>query len=363
MPRKTDDQRLQALLAIAELLAPRAREIATAITEAVRAPGDYLAAHAARMNERAISAPPPNLPWIALIDALGEAGALVELDWKTEAEDVEAAVRALAKGFRLPAGDDDRSTWELLEEAAQALRKKRLQLAQLDMGSDAYPLVVVPIDRFATLETLAERCGFGAVRAFGDQLDLAREDRIARARPPGKTTGRRSFTRGDDACSIETFASADGMNARFEASFAGPAGTYATIHYFPGDASARRAADQEVRAWLADGFREGAAPGGASRGTRKAAWIGPFPEDGRYFAEGKRKVSCLARRGDAVWVADGVAPTHFGQEQIFHHARSAQAAARDLAERIKDYTTSGYFDAVEITRDEAIARYARKRRR
>jgi hypothetical protein len=84
------------------------------------------------------------------------------------------------KGFKLPAGDDDRTTWEALEEAGEALRKKKLQLVQLDMESDAYPLVVVPIAKAAELAKLATQAKYGKAKQFGDALAAARKDRIAR---------------------------------------------------------------------------------------------------------------------------------------------------------------------------------------
>ncbi len=75
-------ERLDALLAIGKLLAPRAKTLAADVTQAFEAPKAYIAAHAKSMAERGIEKPKTNLAWIALIDALRSERALAEIDWK-----------------------------------------------------------------------------------------------------------------------------------------------------------------------------------------------------------------------------------------------------------------------------------------
>ncbi len=176
-------KRLDALLAIGTLLAPKAKRLHALVTQAFEQPAAYVAAHRKELSERGIAKPCGNLAWIALIDALEDANGLVEIDWKTDTEDLVAAIRTLHRGFKLRKltedEDDDLSTWELLEIAGAAVRKKGVRLAQLDMGSDSYCLVVVPDARVPELKRLAKQGGYANAVLFGDRLAAATKARIA----------------------------------------------------------------------------------------------------------------------------------------------------------------------------------------
>ena len=179
--------RRDALLAIARLLAPSARRIPGAVTQAATQPAAYHRAHAARLAERNIDVPGPSLPWIALVDGLIAAKACHEIDWKTDAENVAWAigtVRGVPRGafawMKQETDLDDRSTWELLEMSGQRLREGGLQLAQLDISSDSHCLVVVAVADAPKLVALAKTARFGDVDLFGDDLAAATKDRIAR---------------------------------------------------------------------------------------------------------------------------------------------------------------------------------------
>jgi hypothetical protein len=185
MPKPT---KLDRLLAIGATLAPRAKTLAKNVSLATRDPALYLKRHAARARGRGIHGPIPNLAWIALIDELIDAEACAEIDWKEGRPEVFAAIRGLPgcpKGAVVWAKEDkeleSRGTWELLELTGRALAQAPVRLAQLDMQSDNYCLVLVPADHAATLAAHAQAAGFGKLQFFtGEGLAAATKDRVAR---------------------------------------------------------------------------------------------------------------------------------------------------------------------------------------
>ncbi len=84
------------LAELAALLAPGDAKVAAAVALATTDPTAYLAKYAARLRERAIDRVRPDLAWIALIDALGLAKRLAEIDHRAAYEDVTFAINRLA---------------------------------------------------------------------------------------------------------------------------------------------------------------------------------------------------------------------------------------------------------------------------
>jgi hypothetical protein len=359
---RPDPKRLDALLAIGALLAPRAKKLSAMVTQAFREPAAYIARHASRMDERGIDRPTASLPWLALIDALERAKALFELDWKATDEDVDWAVRKLAKGFRLPSGDEERSTWEALEEAGLALREKMLQLAQLDYGSDSYALVAVPTAKLTQLVRLAKQARYGAVESFGDELAAARKDRVKRAnqrarelaKPVPKEPAWRWFARGKELWTIQGWPSAvrlgydaPGVKRHFEHAFAAKGA---------GSAFARRL----VAEWARDGFRElGKAEQDAWPRQGDGAYMGvvfPFPEaaDARYF-RGTETVECLYVEGNALVETSGTIGRSFGELEKWHHGPDPAAV---LAKRLAELSLWKPIDRAQLEK-----LYARRKKR
>src|SRR5262245_46139417 len=142
----TSTRAKDALIEIARTLAPRATS--TQVALAATNPAAYIAKHRARLADRSIDKPYAGLPWIALVDALIAAQACIEMDWKTDAENVAWALGKITTPVKVPAKvraaieheSDDRSTWELLELAGTALRPHGVQLAYLDISSDSFCL-------------------------------------------------------------------------------------------------------------------------------------------------------------------------------------------------------------------------------
>jgi hypothetical protein len=183
--------KLASLVAIGAALAPRDASLVSKVTLAVEDASRYVKRHAKEMRLRGIKAPTADLPWIALIDALCDAGACAEVDWKEGRPEVFGAIRGLPKhpkGALATAakkiGDDDRSTWELLEIVGEEIATTTsVRLGSLDMHSDNYCLVVVAADDARAIAKHAKTAGYGALVVFtGKHLAEATKERLASAK-------------------------------------------------------------------------------------------------------------------------------------------------------------------------------------
>ena len=300
------------------------------MTQAFDEPRAYVTTHTKRLAERGIAKPIADLAWIALIDALDDAKRLVEIDWKTDTAELVAAIQTLHRGFKLRRltedEEDDLSTWELLEIAGAALRKKDVQLAQLDMGSDSYCLVAVPIARAPDLKRLAKQGGYGSAQLFGGRLAAATKERIAMEKRRQKTAATAAavpqpwvtYARGDEAWSIlvgETWVRIGHEDSRVRRSFE---------HTFA-DARAAGLARKLIVEWKATGFAALTAAQAEARwkqpGRAFVPWIGPFPADGAYFISGK-VVQCLVTRDDDAVTTSGQIGKSFGETEHHFHGDS-----------------------------------------
>ncbi len=353
--------KLEALLEIATVLAPKSKSARARVELAFIEPKAYVRKYARQLNERNIERPIPALPWIALIDALEAAKVLVEIDWKTDSDEVEAAIRKLKKGFTLPPIDelDDRSTWELLELAGAALRKQGLQLGQLDMSSDNHCLVVVPKDTLSTLVRLGKTAKFGRVEAFGDRLGAATKERVARARRLEREAEEeakrpkptwRFFVKGKACWSLLE------APAAFTIDFYAPGVKWVESHT---GAEPKPLVKRLIAEWRAGGFEELSEEEWRARfsntDTGYLGWVGPFPEDGVYFLETPTLVRCLSRGEGTVVTARGVIGKNFGELlQVRHSERVDQ----DFEAEVNGWRKAR---VRELSRDEVIRRYAKKK--
>ncbi|MFD0200410.1 MULTISPECIES: DUF6630 family protein [Saccharothrix] len=156
-----------ALLALAALLAPGVPEVAERVAHAHDDPDGYLRAHADRLDDRGIDEAEPDLPWIALVDALTDHDLLAEVDWKEAADEVVAQLRDLRSSPAAPEAwawfarlDGGLPAYDFLERAGTELRAAGTRLAVLDIDSDCYPLVMLP--DADDLRRLATAAGFTA---------------------------------------------------------------------------------------------------------------------------------------------------------------------------------------------------------
>jgi hypothetical protein len=364
MATRIDPKRLEALLAIGALLAPKAKKVAAAVTQASRQPKAYLAAHRKRMDERDIETPIAALPWIALVDALEAAKVLVEIDWKTEADDLQWSIRKLTKGFRLPKYDgdaDERSTWEMLELAGIELREQKLQLAQLDYDSDSYALVVVPLGKFAELATLAKRARYGKAEAFGDALAKATQERLARLeelarerkKPPPPPAEWILFARGDESWTM--------LRGAMRLVYNAPGANRQVNHDYSDKSENESAVERQIAQWKAEGFVELTAAEMAARPPPPRAnlwWIGPFPDDGQYFLQkGAKTVWWIAVRGEEIVRTHGEIGRDFGQQENHYHGK---AVADFYGVRVETYLDKKSYTPID--RAELIERYAKARK-
>lgn len=110
--------------------------------------------------------------WTSLIDGLDDSGALAYLDWKdtgAELADALAQVpRVFAKRIDLDeVGDVEGDLTVAIPRADSILAPHELRIVYLDEESDAYPLVVVPIENVGEILEITKRLGFTA-QVFGD---------------------------------------------------------------------------------------------------------------------------------------------------------------------------------------------------
>jgi hypothetical protein len=156
-----------ALIAVAGLLAPDVPQVRDRAAAAHDDPEAYLREHADRLDERGIGEPIPELAWIALVDALADHGLLAEVDWKEAPDEIAGQLRSLRSA---PDGDEawatlaeaELPTFEFLELAGGRLAGFGTALAVLDIESDCYPLVLLPVTRAGELPGLAAAAGFKA---------------------------------------------------------------------------------------------------------------------------------------------------------------------------------------------------------
>jgi hypothetical protein len=367
--------RLDALLAIGSLLAPKAKTLAAGVTQAFEDPAAYLAAHAKRMDDRSIDEPQDNLPWIALIDALGDARVLAEIDWKFGGEDIAYNLEQLrgfpkraVKWLRALDENDDRSTLELLEVCGQRLlAEQELQLAHIDMDSDSYCLVAIPAASAGRLVALAKRARYGqAVLFTGKGLAAAKREREAlekRDRERAARDAKRKepevgyYARGKATWWIRVAPLA------FDTCYETPSVKYFASHYgFKRAKDCAARAREQVAAWEEEGFEsvdEATFTKLARSTTAYIGWTGPFPKDARYYVENKRIIRCIAQRGDALWSSGGVLGKDFAELQSFTHFKSSELAAKAVAAEIARHDSTSFYKPIE--RAELIARYKQAR--
>ncbi|MFE5855441.1 hypothetical protein ACFQ61_19805 [Streptomyces sp. NPDC056500] len=157
-----------ALAAVAELLAPARPAVAEQVLHAHDDPTGYVRAHAARLADRGIDGPVPDLPWIALIDALDEHRLLAEFDWKEDPEEIRGQLVGLASRpsvdpwVLLDADEMLLPTEAFLHACGRHYREIGAALAVLDIQSDCYPVVCLRGSRADELVSLATRAGFTA---------------------------------------------------------------------------------------------------------------------------------------------------------------------------------------------------------
>ncbi len=202
-----------ALLRIAAVLAPNDPRVAETVALSHDDGASYLKNHGKALAARHAAKLSPKLPWIALVVALEKAGRLAPIDWKTELEDVTAAIDRIARPRKtkiawtwLAKRDDldDRTTLELLEIVGEKLVVEHdIILAQLDIGSDSHELVLVAKKDAKELVALGKKAKYGDVDLFtGSDLrtfekDRKKKDERARAKEEADPQVQRQLVHAD----------------------------------------------------------------------------------------------------------------------------------------------------------------------
>ena len=373
--------RLPTLLAIGELIAPKAK-LAAELETALEDPEDYVDTYGQELGERGIHEPVDHLPWVALVRGLVEAEAVATLDDPSDAPDRAAVVRQSIEPLDgCPRGAfawmkhdaelAERSTEELLELTGKALLDRGAQLVQLDALAHRRWLVVirqacagelVKLDKAAGYRRLELVTGAGLIKATKDRARAARRATQTSARGADRSAKtRRYFARGKETWTISVTETEAGTKtpakagAMFETCYEKPRVLYYVHHHFD-DAAAGRAGQKRLLAeWEAAGFREvdqatfQALP---HAGTPYINWTAPFPDDANYVVEGKEIVRCTELRGDAVIQTAGTIGYNFGELQTVYHCKTEAAAARRYAQHV---AADAHLPA--ISRAEVVKRY------
>lgn len=357
--------RLDALIAIGKLIAPKAK-LAAELESALETPEDYADAYATDLEPRGIDGPVDHLPWVALARGLAEAEAVAWLDDTSDAEVVRRSIEGLGgcpRGAFVWMKHDgelgDRSTEELVELTGKALLDKGAQLAEFDREANRRWLVVVPEARAAELVKLGKAAGYRGIELVtGARLHKATKDRVAAAKHAARQSSRaakrpaspaRYFARGKETWTL----SAD--EAGWQSCYEKPRVKYYVHHYFDDAAAARAGQKRQLAEWAAAGFHEvdhAAFAALPHADTPYINWTAPFPDDASYVVEGKEIVRCIELRGDAVVESAGTIGYNFGELQSVYHCKTEAAAAKRYAQHV---AAGAHFPA--ISRAEVVKRY------
>lgn len=339
---------------------PKAKKLKTDVTQAFSEPVAYVKKHQKALNERHISAPTPELPWIAVIDGLAKLKVSFGLDWKADAEDVAWAISKLG-GPKKPkwlADDDldDRSTAELLELAGRELAKAGKQLASLDTASDEYNLVLFSKKKLAGVKKLVKAAKQQLEIFTGARLAAATKQRLARDTAPAAPVVEpqwRRFAKGGEVCALmvaETGLSHDRESETVKVF---------TMCTFPDAATTQAGAKALVEAWLSMGFKEISEAEAKAIPRCAGSSIGELPTDATYFLEDRgavKLVHAFSLRGPVFWSTKGVAKESFG-ELISVETRASSAEAKQRFDHALE--TAKAFKWQALTLPEVLALYPR----
>lgn len=356
-----EKKQLSALTGLVTALGgPKAKKLKAEVTQAFSEPATYVKKHKKALNERNISAPTPELPWISMIDGLAKLKVSFGLDWKADAEDVAWAISKLGgpkKPKWLAGADlDDRSTWELLELAGKELGKAGKRLASLDTASDEYNLVLFSKKKLAGVKKLVKAAKQQLEIFTGARLAAATKQRIARDNPtPGAQPEPqwRRFANGGEVRALmvaETGLSHDRESETVKVF---------TMCTYPDVATTQAQARALVEAWLALGFKEISEAQAKAIPRCAGSSIGELPGDASYFLEDRgavKLVHAFALRRAEFWSTKGVAKESFG-ELISIETRATEAEAKQRFDHALE--TAKAFKWQALTRAEVLALYPR----
>ncbi len=154
---------------LVEELAPDDPSLLDEVRLAVDDPADYVRRFRERLALRGIRKPEPGLPWIALVDGLEERQRLAEFDWKEDPVAIMDGLDDILGEDSLDwdsilAEDEEKlPCHEFLPLVGRRLRERGLALVCVDIQSDCYPVLAVPIGRLERVRRLAAESGYGSI--------------------------------------------------------------------------------------------------------------------------------------------------------------------------------------------------------
>jgi hypothetical protein len=159
-----------AIVELARQLLAADPSLAEEVRLALVSPDEYVRRFQQQLSRRGIENPRSDLPWIALVNGLEARGRLHELDWKEAPEDVAWKIDQLLPDRPV---QPDRWAWlaewedklphELLPAIAARLAEEGLAVLTIDIDSDSYPLLVLPVGQVEECQRLAQVAGYGTI--------------------------------------------------------------------------------------------------------------------------------------------------------------------------------------------------------
>jgi hypothetical protein len=142
-----------------------AQEVQLAIVSA----DEYVSRFQERLRARGINKPQSDLPWIALVNGLEDRGRVRELDWKEAPEDVAWKIDHLLANqppqpgrwaWMASAEWEDKLPHDVLPAIAARLAEEGFTVVTIDIDSDSYPVMILPISQVGECQRLAQLAGY-----------------------------------------------------------------------------------------------------------------------------------------------------------------------------------------------------------
>jgi hypothetical protein len=156
------------ILELASYLMPEDPSLAQEVRLAITSADEYVIRFQERLRDRGIEKPQSDLPEIALVDGLEARGRLKELDKKQAAEDIALYVDRLLSSQPAQPG---RWVWlataewwdkvpdDVLPAIAVRLAEEGFAVVTIDIASDSYPMMILPISQVGECQRLAQLAG------------------------------------------------------------------------------------------------------------------------------------------------------------------------------------------------------------
>lgn len=170
--RIQDSSRESPIVRLARVL-DSAPLLAEEVELATQAPERYVQTHSSRLRRRGITARQvvPELPWLALVDGLLERNRAVEIDWRSDFDELKRAFGPVSPAPPPAVWDDvgrqaaKAPMSEVLASLAARLSKGATTLCEIARPTDSFVVLLLPKKRLPKVRALALEAG-GCVDEF-----------------------------------------------------------------------------------------------------------------------------------------------------------------------------------------------------